>query len=601
MKKRTALVISSVVGCVLAVGCSDTPTPTEQPPEASVGAMSVDAIPSPGSTLGTAPAAAPRQRAPSASSASSSTHLTGIAIAYDMSHNSGRQALTSPSGSNLNSTIFGDFTTHGATITEITTFTAATLSGFDVLWLEEDFNTPLSLAEKTVLGDFVSNGGGVIICCEDWAIFDADVASPFTVFGFDYTSPDFAFPGLTGTTSQIADHPLTDGVASIAFAGTLRALTLPPEATALVSGSSPVVAFRDWGDGAVVAMADEFCVNATVVLDDNRTLCNQLMEFAAARSSFAQQTIDDGGGTVVVQNEEGEDIGGIDIPEDALGEGQNLTFALNLETDCSHEFLLGQVAPCLDIDISEDGEPFAGEFAVPIIVGLCVDAVSDVIIMYRYEETDGAAEAGKEVPAPFLPCNGPGPSPIGLNSSANPIVRVASRMLNRAKDWIVPRPLVASVMVTHRGFGREGNEASFFGWAHELAVDRARVTLHPKKTDKDQFNVEGVFDHPDYDGFTPPAEDVTILFDGVEVTISGGDFTREDDGGANARWVYNAPGNTGEIERAEIFDDDRFKVVGARVDLPEDDFSFIPFYLQIGDEASGAGLEFDSRGRLILE
>ena len=89
--------------------------------------------------------------------------VSGKNIAYDMSHNTSRQNLSNPAGGNGSSTIFGDFTAAGATITVITTFDAATLSGFDVLWLEEDFSTALSAAEKTDLAGFVSAGGGVII------------------------------------------------------------------------------------------------------------------------------------------------------------------------------------------------------------------------------------------------------------------------------------------------------------------------------------------------------------------------------------------------------------------------------------------------------
>jgi hypothetical protein len=200
--------------------------------------------------------------------------LTGINIAYDMSHNTGRQNLTNPLGSNANSTIFGDYTGRGATISVINVFA---LGGFEVLWLEEDFSTPLSAAEKAALSSFASSGSGVIICCEDWAIISGDPASPLKVFGFDYVPG-----GAGGATNNIGVHPITQGVNTIQFSGTARGLSLAPGAVTLFrdpGANRPHAAALQFGAGRVVVLSDEVCLNGPVNAADNRLFCNQMMDW----------------------------------------------------------------------------------------------------------------------------------------------------------------------------------------------------------------------------------------------------------------------------------------------------------------------------------
>ena len=318
---------------------------------------------------------------------------------------------------------------------------------------------------------------------------------------------------------------------------------------------------------------------------------------------------EDGGAAIV--EEDGKAVGGIEFPAGSLPEDALVNLELvDVEEGECHETLMGQTGLCLRIDVTDlAGEPIT-QLNSPAVVGLCLPPVGEHLLMYRFAEAWRMPEAGVNLPTPdYLDCSD---VTAGLRPDANPIMRFASGMLERVKQWFVPRPLVATVTVSHLGFGRGGDEASTFVWAHVLEIDKAKVTLHPRKTGKDQFNVEGVIDHPSYDGFDPATEDVTLLFDEhLFDPIPGAAFTRKDDGGPDARWVYNAPANVGEIERVELFDDYRFKVVGARVDLSGIDLSFVPFTIQIGSpittdndspifgHSSGAGLEFDSKGRLI--
>ena len=266
MKKIIAL---SLFLALILVGC-DVQSPTA--PEAVAPSQQSMDIDNPQVTVPSVSSDASASKA----SGISQVSLAGCDIAYDMSHDTGRQNNTSPTGLNNNSTIFGDYTSRGATISVINTFDLPTLSQFNVLWLEEDFNTPLSAAEKADLSSFVSGGGSVFICCEDWAILSGDPGSPLGVFGLGYTTP-----GISGLTTNVTPHPITAGVTTVAFPGSVRSLTVGA-ATSLVqdaTGTLDGFAVLGFGAGTVVAFSDELFTDATVTSADNRVLGNNMMDF----------------------------------------------------------------------------------------------------------------------------------------------------------------------------------------------------------------------------------------------------------------------------------------------------------------------------------
>lgn len=206
--------------------------------------------------------------------------LSGCKIAYDMSHNTGRQALTAPSLGNGNSTIFGDYIARGATVTEITTFTAAVLSEYDVLWLEEDWYSELSNQEQLDMRNFAFLGGTVIIMGDNWGEFAPLYGSPLLAFGYAYDGSN-----ASGSTTQIGMHPITSGVATVRIESSQSGIAtpLPPVATALVwnsAGTVPYMAVQRFGRGAVIIVTDELFTNGTVLLDDNRMLGNQMLSWA---------------------------------------------------------------------------------------------------------------------------------------------------------------------------------------------------------------------------------------------------------------------------------------------------------------------------------
>lgn len=260
--------------------------------------------------------------------------LAGIKIAYDMSHNTGRQALTSPTGGNGNSIIFGDYISRGATIDVITSFTPAVLSQYNVLWLEEDWGSYLTPTEKTTLSDFVSSGKSVAIVGDEWSVDTIDPASPFKVFGFDYANQGIYY----GVTTNITPDPITQGVNSV-YLEAVDSLNVPPEAKVLVkdpSGTLNFLATRLYGNGKVAAVSDEMFFNYNVEQENNRVLGNNLMTFLAlqqGRQILAESAALFEAGVASILQAEAEKIQAIlaGLPEGtAFTEGELLTANRNL-------------------------------------------------------------------------------------------------------------------------------------------------------------------------------------------------------------------------------------------------------------------------------
>lgn len=271
--KRSVLAIPALIAVLAWSGCDTSDAPVASEHQSTTSSKTVQADPGVPIALDAAPALA------KSFSLQSMGSLAGCRIAYDMSHNgaSNRQRLGSPTGGNAYSVIFGDYTSRGATISVITSFTAAVLGSYDVLWLEEDWEGVLTAAEKTILQNYVSNGGSVIINGDDWGIFSGEPGSPYHAFGFGYT------PGSAGgTTTNITVHPVTAGVTTVQFSSAVQALSLPGSAVSLVrnpTGTRTYISVLEYGAGRVAAVCDEFFINGVSILADNRVLGNNLIEW----------------------------------------------------------------------------------------------------------------------------------------------------------------------------------------------------------------------------------------------------------------------------------------------------------------------------------
>lgn len=521
--------------------------------------------------------------------------LAGIRIAYDMSHNSGRQQLTNPLGTNENGTVFGQYIARGATIQVITAFTAEVLGGYDVLWLEEDFTNGLSTAEQAVLSNFVAGGGGVIICCEDWPS-----ASPLTVFGFDYAANSHS-----GTTTNITPHSVTAGVASITYSGSVRSFTVPTEAARLVrdaDDSHPTVAVREFGSGRVAVLDDELCLNGVAGNTDNELLCNNLMTYAAARESQSTQTIANGEAATVTVAEDSdgdgdeEQVAGADFPANAFENDPNdpnddfITITVKLRTvepgdaPC-HSFLIGQVGRCMEVTATkQDGSD--AKLAQAIRVGICLDA-SRALDIYKFESaTDAPRQLEQTDVTDFLDCS-------GFQLSSAPPRNWIQGLAARIGKWITPR----SAYAADRGMGGivDDEHLSFFTWAAPMGLTSAALVVNVRGSGKDAFQVSGVFDLVATKGFDPaatesgfdPALAIPIRFGDNTFTVPAGGLWWS---ALLKRWVYSSFTTTGVTAFSIDPLSGKFTVAGLVPTEGDSPPAFRAFTIRLGNRLRGSGL-----------
>jgi hypothetical protein len=512
--------------------------------------------------------------------------LAGVKIAYDMSHNTGRQALTSPTGGNGNSTLFADYRGRGATIDVITSFTAPVLSGYTVLWLEEDFNTALSATEKTVLADFVSGGGSVVMCCEDWAAFTDDPGSPLGVFGFGYASHT-----LEGSTTQITQHVATTGVSSVEFQGSVRSLNVPEEGTTLVrdaEGSYSGVAVRSFGAGHVTVLVDEICIDGTVDLADNRRLCNNLVSYSAGA-----QVVPSGEAATVTVTVNGSAVAGIDIPTGTFNEDVTVSarFVPPAAGARCHDYLLGQKGRCLEITaVRSNGEK--ATLLRDVTAGLCL-AQEERLELFKFETPQGRALPLQQTGAPFLDCTGF----LGSTAPTNWLQGLALGVAKHVGDWVMPKPLFAA----HSGFGgviRAATGLSTFTWASPIQISAAGLGVNSLNSGKDAFAVAGKFSTAakTFDpflneaGFVPTRDAVTLAFGRSTFTVPASSFKYSL---LLKRWVYAAKTTTG-ITGMEINPLDLSFTVAAIIPTEGPLPSGRPFSLQVGHRTQGTFLLCDA-------
>lgn len=217
----------------------------------------------------------------------SSTHLTGFTIGVDLTHDTGRQGLVT----SIYTTIQGDLAAHGANLTFVTTgpLTLALLNQHDAWWIEEDFNSTFSAAEKADLLTYVNGGGCIYLCCEDHGFFTSEFGAINALFGIPYGTG-----GISGTTTDITPDFLTNPLAVSGFPGAVTSVSLPAisggRSLAPISpafdvvrdlGGRPQVAVSPIGAGGVVAFDAELSDDSTIGTADNRILANRAFEFCA--------------------------------------------------------------------------------------------------------------------------------------------------------------------------------------------------------------------------------------------------------------------------------------------------------------------------------
>ncbi|MFX1244687.1 MAG: DUF4350 domain-containing protein [Promethearchaeota archaeon] len=123
-----------------------------------------------------------------------------------------------------------------------------------------------SSSEQTAIHSFVTNGGGLLVIGDDTpSIFDS-----LTQFaGIDWESG-----GVSGTTTDITLHPVTENVSSAYFGAPISRLIVSGQAISLIrNGGETLLAAAEVGPGRVIGIGDEDCINEYAINQaDNRQL-----------------------------------------------------------------------------------------------------------------------------------------------------------------------------------------------------------------------------------------------------------------------------------------------------------------------------------------
>jgi len=212
--------------------------------------------------------------------------LTGVNIMWERSHGQGASSNWS--------TILQDLVLRGAAVTENSSvITPALLDGYDVVWSVDMFN-PWSPDEISALTDWVDGGGGLLFETDQSGSNVNDLLTAMGA-GMLYVSGGVQI----GTATNIFEHPTTEGVDGVSFAGPLaKLMPITPPAGRLVDDvlSQTGAAFSVVQGGRIVAVSDEMFYNGGVGVADNQLFANQIVDWLATGVSWI--TVDPKSGTV---------------------------------------------------------------------------------------------------------------------------------------------------------------------------------------------------------------------------------------------------------------------------------------------------------------
>jgi hypothetical protein len=272
---------------------------------------------------------------------------------------------------------------------------------------------------------------------------------------------------------------------------------------------------------------------------------------------------------------------------------------------CHHEFLLFQDGNCLNVVVENaDGSGAPGpdrRTDDPVIVALCRshDALPDgdpssERLMFRYNSPTGDVVALENVPAD-VDCGGLAPPP---SPSSNGFINLASRLLNRARQWLAPRLAFAAVVWEHRGLGGRTRTSDNFTavWA-DPSIEIREATVFPD--DNDELVVKGTL--LDFSGFDGAVDVRVTIADpaggerGFGQTIAAEEFkkVRRLD-----LFQFRAKGNVIGIKEMNIHANGNFEVnlvkVDPSVDVSEPTNRFMSFTVRIGNGTvlHGTGIDF---------
>jgi hypothetical protein len=308
--------------------------------------------------------------------------------------------------------------------------------------------------------------------------------------------------------------------------------------------------------------------------------------------------------TVTVE-EGGEPVAGVDIPAGTFDEDVIVTVRLETveEGGICHDFLLGQIGRCLEINATNKDDGTPATLNNPIIAGLCLDTPRP-LEMYKFEDRTAPPRPLREVAAPFLNCEG---FTLASAKPSNWLEGLAMGVTKRVGEWITPKSAYAADM----GFGGfiDDLHLSFFTWATPIQVTNAGMAINVFNSGKDAFGVAGVFGL-EAKGFEPDATDAgfdPLPLVGDAVTVRFGEFSQTIPPGSfrfvprTGRWTFVSPAPVG-INYMDIHPTTgEFRVAGRTPTeggaLPTDK----PFTIRIGNRIRGGRLFCATSGLCELE
>jgi hypothetical protein len=195
--------------------------------------------------------------------------MTGKRILYDCAH--GEPPLSDYS------TLASDVISAGAVITEnwYSPIDAAVLRGYDMLWANCCGGTAWGFGELTAVQDWLNQGGAVFVQGEN----SNSTAGLASIFGINYQSGNCT----SGTTTNISDHPIREGVSTVNVDWTCWRLAPGSGAKIVVFDpqSQPHIVAQEQNGGKMVVVASEDFTNWYIGNNDNRRFANNILRWLA--------------------------------------------------------------------------------------------------------------------------------------------------------------------------------------------------------------------------------------------------------------------------------------------------------------------------------
>ncbi len=197
--------------------------------------------------------------------------LLGVKVLFDRAH-------AQPAVTNW-SVATGDLMDRGAIVDEnFLPLSRAILDDYDVLWIIDCIAT-FTDDEFDAVSGWVLDGGHLIL--------EGDNAGALPVFNeiLAATRAEFRFAavaGASGVSSDIATHPLTEGVASVYFSSPQASFVDVAAPAAVIANDvqgHPVLVATDAGEGRIVATTDEVFADFTIGEAGNRILAGNVVDW----------------------------------------------------------------------------------------------------------------------------------------------------------------------------------------------------------------------------------------------------------------------------------------------------------------------------------